>query len=62
MSEVKRTRYAGLGYVQLTRGVWRVVDRHDGDGEVPRCVGPIYRTRAELLADLDAYAREAWGY
>ncbi|MCD1645206.1 hypothetical protein [Aurantimonas coralicida] len=24
-------------------------------------VGPIYRTKTELLADLTRYAREAWG-
>lgn len=27
----------------------------------PARVGPIYATRAELLADLTRYARENWG-
>jgi len=49
------TRYEGLGYAQIARGLWRIMDLHDGP---PRAVGPHYRTRGELLADLDAYARE----
>ena len=62
MGDVRRTRHVGLGYVRVARDLWRVVDRHEGDGEWPVCVGPLYRTRGELLEDLDRYAREAWGY
>ncbi len=53
------TRYTGLGYAQIARGLWRVLDCHD---ERPQAVGPHYSTRTELLADLDRYAHEAWGY
>lgn len=50
------TRFEELGYVQQARGLWRFVAMEDN-----RVVGPQYRTKAELLADLAAYAREAWG-
>lgn len=50
------TRFAQLGYRQDFRACWRVVDLESGSS-----VGPQYRTRAELLADLERYARENWG-
>jgi hypothetical protein len=47
------TRFKQLGYVCDAPGLWRVVDK---DGE--HRVGPQYRTKAELLADLNRYATE----
>ena len=47
------TRYAALGYRQDSSGIWRIV-AVEGDASV----GPYYRTKFELLADLDRYARE----
>jgi hypothetical protein len=48
---IKQTRYPELGYANYGRACWRIVDRSDN-----RVVGPIYKTKAELLADLDRYA------
>lgn len=56
-----RTRIDGLGYIKAVPGLWRFVDLHDGINTT-RYVGPNYKTEKELLADLDRYAREAWGY
>lgn len=46
------TRYPELGYRHQGSGLWRIVDNSSGSE-----VGPQYRTKAELLADLDRYAR-----
>lgn len=50
--KVRPTRYKELGYMEWG-GDWRILDLTSGD---PAVVGPVYRTRAELLADLDRYA------
>ncbi len=49
------TRYAQLGYEKQGK-IWRVIDAATGSA-----VGPQYRTKAELLADLPRYAKDAWG-
>ena len=57
------TRYAGLAYANTNpvgAPLWRFVDILDADRAA--VVGEQYPTRAELLADLDRYARESWGY
>ena len=56
MTGIRPTRYATLGYRCDGRGLWRVYDVDDR--ESPAAVGPQYRTKAELLADLAHYARE----
>lgn len=48
-----RTRYPELAYEQQDRDLWRIIDT---DGEA--AIGPQYKSRAELLADLDRFARE----
>jgi hypothetical protein len=50
------TRYAPLGFRQDFPKCWRIVDTDSGNS-----VGPQYGTRAELLADLERYARDNWG-
>lgn len=45
------TRYPELAYESVTRGLWRFVDVSTGSH-----VGPHYRTKAELLADLERFA------
>jgi hypothetical protein len=52
---VHRTRFEPLGYQHVARGLWRCVDLETGAH-----VGPQYRTKAELLADLPRYARDNW--
>lgn len=59
---IHKTRIAGLGYVKVSPTLWRVVDLHEGETDTPRTVGPLYRTKQELLADFDRYSKEAWGY
>lgn len=57
---IHRTKFAGLGFLQLRPGLWRVVNT-DKEGERPAVIGPLYRTREELLADLPRYAFDVWG-
>ena len=57
--KIHRTRFAGLGYILVCDACWRFVDLSDNRSAT---VGPQYRTKAELLADLQRYAREVWGY
>lgn len=59
---VRRTRFAGIGFICQQPGLWRFVDLHDGQASPLRVVGPHYRSREELLADLPRYAAESWGY
>ena len=49
----RTTRFAELGYRNEAHGLWRIVAL---DGE--QSVGPYYASKAELLADLERYARE----
>ncbi len=56
MKPARRTRYPGLGYTQVLRDLWRVVDMSTGAH-----VGPHYRTKTELMADLPRYAQDNWG-
>ena len=55
--EARQTRFAGLFYGQTAPSCWRVIDAHETRRAA---VGPVYRTREELLADLGRYARETW--
>lgn len=55
---IYKTRYQELGYAHLDTNLWRFVDLIDGGTIFGACTGPHYRTKAELLADLDRYARE----
>lgn len=63
--KINKTRFAGLGYWNQERGLWRVCDIHESvlnSQGVPRTVGPLYASKAELMADLARYARVSWGY
>ena len=57
---IHKTRFSALGYMLVVPGVWRFVDISErmpvswGDC---RCVGPQYATKAELLADMESYAK-----
>ena len=48
-----RTRYTELGYRKDGPNLWRICATDDGSA-----VGPHYRTKAELLADLERFAAE----
>ena len=48
---IRATRFSELGYTHVTRNLWRNVDISTGN-----VVGPHYRSKAELLADLERYA------
>ena len=54
MDTIRPTRYPELGYRQDDHELWRI---YSMDG-TPAAVGPQYRSKAELLADLDRYAKE----
>lgn len=49
--EARPTRFRELGYRQDAPSCWRIVMYETG-----AAVGPQYKTRAELLADLDRFA------
>ncbi len=60
--KIQSTQYAGLGFANTNpAGVacWRVIDMHDEGRTAP--VGPIYKSKFELLQDLPRYAA-IWGY
>ena len=50
-----RTRYKELDYFNDDANLWRIYTGGTDDGSA---VGPHYRTKAELLADLDRFAAE----
>ena len=50
---IRKTRYPELGYAKHAPDLWRIIDLSDG-----QAVGPHYKSKAELLGDLDRYARE----
>lgn len=58
---VRPTRFAGVGYVEFGAGRWQFVDLESPLASNP-CgfsqVGPIYPTKAELLADANRYCTE----
>jgi hypothetical protein len=57
------TQFKGLKYGNSNpagKPLWRVYDCHEIG--TPAAVGPLYASKAELLADLPRYARESWGY
>jgi hypothetical protein len=59
---IHSTRYPGLGFANTNpagTAIWRVIDCHEEGREAS--VGPQYKTKTELLADLDRYAK-TWGY
>lgn len=52
MKTTTKTRFPELSYTHFA-GDWRIVDTDGG-----AYIGPYYRSRAELLADLERYAAE----
>lgn len=50
---------SGIYFVKLSPTDWRHVDTSDAGR--PATVGPIYKSRSELLADSLRYCRESWG-
>ena len=58
---IHRTRFEGLGYTNQCKGLWRIVDLHEGLDKAA-VVGEQYKTKVELLANLSDYAVSVWGY
>ena len=51
--KLRATRfYDTLAYREVAPGLWRIYDITDR----PAAVGPHYRTKSELLADLERFA------
>jgi hypothetical protein len=51
---IRQTRYDQLGYVKHAANLWRfVVEDEDGRTAV---TGPQYKSKGELLADLERFA------
>ncbi len=47
------SRYKELGWTKIDRNLYRFVD-----ASTQNCIGPYYATKAELLADMDRFARD----
>ena len=47
------TRYPELAYVRHAANLWRLIDTETGQP-----IGPLYRSRSELLADLSNFHKE----
>ena len=59
--KMKPTRFPELSYSWVSRSEWSFFandGNYPGDGGR---VGPLYRSKGELLADLTRYARDSWG-
>ena len=52
----QHTRFPELKFAQIDNGEWSFFAT-----DTESRVGPIYKTKAELLADLTRYAKESWG-
>jgi hypothetical protein len=50
---MRDTRFKELGYIKCAASLWRIVDADTGS-----TIGPHYKTKTELLADLARYAKE----
>ena len=53
---LRPTRYTELAYRKDDKNLWRIYDVTNS--ERPAATGPHYRTKSELLADLERYATE----
>ena len=51
------TRYPELTFAQVAPGQWQLLCRGGWGGNDWAQIGPAYASKAELLADLDRYAR-----
>ncbi len=59
MYTIHTTRFKELGFTNQEPGLWRFVDISEGiDRDRPRTIGPMYASKAELLADLTDYAAQ----
>ena len=50
---INRTRFSGLGFAQIARGLWMFIDI-DTDAQI----GPQYARKDELLAEVRTFAEE----
>lgn len=50
------TRYKGLGYIQVDATTWQFVDTLEPGHDAQ--IGAHYRSKAELLADVERFAQE----
>ena len=59
ISDVRKTQYPELGYLKVGMACWRVIDLSDNPApdDSPIVIGPQYRTKTELLADLNRFAK-----
>ena len=49
----QHTRFEELGYTKIDTNLWRIVSMEDG-----AVIGPQYKTKTELLCNLESYATE----
>ena len=57
---IRQTRFPGLGYAKIGND-WRVIDTSSQNPKLSDAVGQFYKTKTELLCDIDRVAQE-WGY
>lgn len=56
--ETRFTEETGIEYKRLGKNHFRHIDTNDGRSTQ---VGPIYHSKAELLADHERYLKDSWG-
>ena len=56
--ETRHTLETGVAYKHFAPGHWQHIDTNDGQNAP---VGPVYKTKIELLIDDTRYQIEGWG-
>ena len=57
IGKVYITRYPELTFQEIEKGIWRIFSKWDDENKFA-CTGPVYRSKSELLCDLERFARE----
>ena len=56
--KTRHTKKTGVEFVKIADNHWQHIDTNDKRFAQ---VGPIYKTKMELLADHERYLRDNWG-
>ena len=56
--KTRHTDETGIEFIKIAENHWQHIDTNDGSFAQ---VGPIYKTKIELLADHERYLQDNWG-
>lgn len=57
IGKIYKTQFPELTFSEIEKGIWRVFSQWEGETK-RSAVGPIFRSKIELLCSLPAYAKE----